>query len=132
MHRALGAVHGLRCDPCPHNLKQENSDAKRGFDPSTGIPPVPFNGISFVLGVGLACFWVLSKVRPTRILFAADSVGFLLLAASAFLDIASGRSSLLWLLWVPLPFGLRGRGSANSATSHRGDRPHGRVRRDWE
>jgi hypothetical protein len=75
-------------------------------DPSAGIPPVPFNGISFVLGVGLAFFWVISKVRPTRILFAADSVWFLLLAASAFLDMASGRSSLLWLLWVPLPLWL--------------------------
>jgi hypothetical protein len=75
-------------------------------DPSAGIPPVPFSGISFVLGVGLACFWVISKVRPTRFLFAADSVWFLLLAASAVLDMASGRSSLLWLVWLPLPLWL--------------------------
>lgn len=69
-------------------------------DPSAGIDPMPFNLVSAILGGGLIVLWAFSRWRPHPALFILDAAWFALLALDTVYDIATGTSSMWWLIFA--------------------------------
>lgn len=68
---------------------------------------LPFDPISFSLGVTLVVMWAFAKWRPHPLLFLVDSLWFLVLAVSLVTDVVRGGSKgwlvlVMILLWLAL------------------------------
>ncbi|MEM8997062.1 MAG: hypothetical protein AAGF23_19925, partial [Acidobacteriota bacterium] len=97
-------------------------------DPAAGIDPVPFNLVSAILGGGLIVLWAFSRWRPHPALFILDAAWFTLLALDTVYDIATGTSSMWWVIFaaVVMVFAQSGLGLYKRYRHlHRGDPPPG-------
>ena len=70
-------------------------------DPASGLAPVPFDPISFGLGIILILISILAKIMPHPALFLLDSGWFFLLMSYTIMQILKG-SSLYWGILVVL------------------------------
>lgn len=69
-------------------------------DPAAGLDPMPLNVVSTILGGGLIVLWAFSRWRPHPSLFILDAAWFALLALDTVYDIATGESSMWWILFA--------------------------------
>jgi len=69
-------------------------------DPETGYQGAPLDLFSFVMGVGLLCFWLVARIKPTHYLFAVDACFIAFLALSNVPGIYQGKFHVILIPWT--------------------------------